>query len=274
MTDSTIFPASPASPASLAEAATVARALADRWDTQQTAYIRYRAERFSTIARVVAAVCADTPEPRILDLAGGTGSLALAVLSDVPRGRAVVADKDPALLAIAADLASVDDRLAIAEVDLARDDWHEHPLIADGFDAVVSSTALHWLQPGTLVEVYRRLAQLVRPGGIVLNGDHLSYSRHGEGVLAAIAADDDETVQRESFARGVDTWDEWWQAVAGTSRYADAMARRAEVWGRELHEAPPKVTLGFHLESLRSAGFVESGTVWQYLDDHVLYAVR
>lgn len=266
MTDSTSSPT---------EAATVARVLADRWEAQQTAYIRHRAERFSTIARVVAAVCADTPEPRILDLAGGTGSLAIAVLSAVPEGRAVVADKDPALLAIAADLASVDDRLTIAEVDLARDDWHEHPLIAGArFDAVISSTALHWLQPGTLVDVYRRLAQLVRPGGIVLNGDHLSYSPNGEKVLAAIAADDDETVQRESFARGADTWDEWWQAVAATPRYADAMARRAEVWGSELHDAPPTVTLGFHLESLRSAGFAESGTVWQYLDDHVVYAVR
>ena len=45
------------------------------------------------------------------------------------------------------------------------------------------------------------------------------------------------------------------------------------MWGAELHEAPPKVTLGFHLESLRGAGFVETGTVWQYLDDHVVYGV-
>lgn len=215
------------------------------------------------------------PEPRILDLAGGTGSLAAAVLSEIPGARAIVADKDPALLAIAADIASADERLEIAEVDLARSDWHEHPVIARApFDAVVSSTALHWLQPASLVNVYGRLAHIVNPGGIVLNGDHLSYSEHGESVLAAIAKTDDDTMQRETFARGVDTWDQWWQAVTDTPRYTAALARRAEVWGHELHNAPPKVTLGFHLESLRSAGFTETGTVWQYLDDHVVYAVR
>lgn len=252
-----------------------ARSLAARWDAQQTGYIRHRAERFDTIARVVAAVCADIPEPRILDLAGGTGSLAIDVVARIARARAVIADKDPALLAIAADLASADNRFEIAEVDLAREDWAEHPLIAHApFDAVVSSTALHWLQPGNLVDVYGRLTDLVRPGGIVLNGDHLSYSNHHEGVLARIARADDEAMQRETFAGDVDTWDEWWQAVADTPRYAEALARRAQVWGPELHEAPPTVTLGFHLEALRSAGFTETGTVWQYLDDHVLYAVK
>ena len=252
-----------------------ARSLAARWDAQQTGYIRHRAERFDTIARVVAAVCTDVAAPRILDLAGGTGSLAIAVLSRIPGARAVIADKDPALLAIASDLASADRRLEIAEVDLTRDDWAEHPLITQApFDAVVSSTALHWLQPGTLVDVYRRLTDLLRPGGIVLNGDHLSYSDHHQGVVARIARADDQEMQQETFAGDVDTWDEWWQAVADTPRYAAALARRAQVWGPELHEAPPKVTLGFHLESLRSAGFTETGTVWQYLDDHVLYGVK
>jgi len=252
-----------------------ARALADRWNAQQTGYIRHRAERFDTIARVVAGVCADVAEPRILDLAGGPGSLAIEVLARVPGARAVVADKDPALLAIAADLAAGTGRFEVAEVDLADGGWAEHPLIAAApFDAVVSSTALHWLQPGTLVDVYRRLATLVRPGGIVLNGDHLSYDAGHESVLAGIALADDEAMQRETFTGAVDTWDEWWRAVAETPRYAGAMEHRAGVWGAELHEAPPKVTLGLHLEALRSAGFRQTGTVWQYLDDHVLYAVR
>ena len=251
-----------------------ARSLAARWDAQQTGYIRHRAERFDTIARVVAAVCADVAEPRILDLAGGTGSLALHVLGHVPHGRAVIADKDPALLAIAADLAADDARLQIAQIDLARANWTEHAAIAAApFDAIVSSTALHWLQPGTLVDVYRALPGLLRPGGILLNGDHLSYSAHHESALARIALADDAKMQEKTFAGETDTWDEWWQAVADAHLYTDALQRRTEVWGADLHEAPPKVTLGFHLESLASAGFVETGTVWQYLDDHVVYGV-
>jgi SAM-dependent methyltransferase len=268
--------ATPASDAATDAALADARALAARWDAQQTGYIRHRAERFATIARVVRHVAAGVAEPRILDLAGGTGSLALEILAAIPGATAVVADKDPALLAIAADLALGEPRLEIAEVDLAHDGWADHPLIArGGFDAVVSSTALHWLQPAALVDAYRRLPALVRPGGIVLNGDHLAYDAHQEGTLARISLADDREVQDAAFAPGgVDTWDAWWQAVADTPRYADALARRDEVWGEELHVAPPKVTLGFHLEALRSAGFVETGTAWRYLDDVVLYAVR
>ncbi|OUE30743.1 Trans-aconitate 2-methyltransferase [Clavibacter michiganensis] len=274
MTDT--LPAASALGSADAAAFADARSLAARWDAQQTGYIRHRAERFATIARVVRHVAAGSAEPRILDLAGGTGSLALEVLAAVPGATAVVADKDPALLAIAADLALGEPRLEIAEVDLAHAGWADHPLIArGGFDAVVSSTALHWLQPAALVDVYRALPALVRPGGIVLDGDHLSYDAHQEGTLARIALADDREVQDAAFASGgVDTWDAWWQAVADTPRYADALARRDEVWGEELHVAPPKVTLGFHLEALRSAGFRETGTLWRYLDDVVLYAVR
>jgi SAM-dependent methyltransferase len=249
--------------------------LITRWDAQQTGYVRHRAERFATIARVVAAICTDVSAPRILDLAAGPGSLARAVLAEIPRATVVVADKDPVLLAIAADLATADPRLQVAPVDLAAPAWSEHPLItAGGFDAVVSSTALHWLSPEALVSTYRRLAGLVRVGGIVLNGDHLSYDEHSEPTLRALAEADDAQVQAQAFDSGVDTWDQWWAAAEAVPHYAEAVSRRAAVWGEELHVAPPKVTLGFHLETLRSAGFRETGTVWRYLDDHVLYAVR
>ena len=139
---------------------------------------------------------------------------------------------------------------------------------------MVSSTALHWLQPAALVDVYRALPRLLRAGGIVLNGDHLSYDERHESTLARIARDDDHVTQQAAFMGAADTWDEWWQAVTEIPRYADALRRRESAWGEDLHQAPPKVTLGFHLELLRSAGFAETGTVWQYLDDHVLYAIR
>lgn len=244
-----------------------------RWDAQQTGYIRHRGARFDTIARVVAEVVGDQPAPRILDLASGPGSLGTAVLAAVPNARLLLADKDPALLALAADAHASDDRVSIAELDLSGD-WSTHAAFAEPFDAVVSSTALHWLQPDALVRVYFALAGLVRPGGIVLNGDHLAYDPHTEPVLRRVAAADDERVQQAAAAAGTDTWDAWWEAMATIPRYARAMQAREQAWGDELHVAPPKVTLGLHLEALRSAGFSQTGTVWGYLDDHVVYAVR
>ncbi len=265
-----------ATPAELTEA----RTLLARWDAQQTGYIRHRAERFQTIARVVAAVVDGTSAPRILDLAAGPGSLARAVRAEVPAGHLVVADKDPVLLQIAADTFAGDAHAEVVAVDLADAAWTQAPAVAAApFDAVVSSTALHWLQPETLVRVYRELAELVRPGGIVLNGDHLSYDAAAEPTLREIAAKDDAAMQHASFTGDaaeskVDTWDAWWAAAASVERYRDAFAARERVWGDELHVAPPTVSLEFHLAALRSAGFRETGTVWRYLDDVVLYAVR
>ncbi|WP_366521110.1 class I SAM-dependent methyltransferase [Lapillicoccus sp.] len=46
---------------------------------------------------------------------------------------------------------------------------------ASQFDAVLSSTALHWLPAEALSGLYRDLAQLLRPGGVFLNADHLPY---------------------------------------------------------------------------------------------------
>lgn len=259
----------------MTDSSLVARDLITRWDAQQTGYIRHRAERFRTIARVVSAAVGELAAPRILDLAGGPGSLGAAVLEAVPHARVVIADKDPALLALAEAAFADDDRVEAACIDLDDPAWASHPALAAApFDAVVSSTALHWLRPDALVRTYAVVAEILVEGGVFLNGDHLLYDRISAPVLRAIAADDDAQTQAEARAAGVDDWDRWWDAVRAEPLFAAAMSEREAVWGRELHEAPPKVTLGFHLETLRSAGFRECDTVWQYLDDHVICAFR
>jgi uncharacterized protein (DUF1684 family) len=43
-------------------------------------------------------------------------------------------------------------------------------------DAVVSTTALHWLSEAGLRTAYTEPASALRPGGLFLNGDHLDSS--------------------------------------------------------------------------------------------------
>ncbi|MFV0253976.1 MAG: class I SAM-dependent methyltransferase [Beutenbergiaceae bacterium] len=264
----------PSAPAEQAERARAQDLLA-RWDAQQTGYIRHRSERFATMARLVAQVCTDVARPRILDLAGGPGSLGFAVTATVPDAQLVVADKDPVLRAIAENAAPRDREVLVLDADLDSDGWSEAEAIRRApFDAVISSTALHWLRPDALVRLYFRLAQLVRPGGVFLNGDHLLYDQHHNPVLREVAKHDDQQVQQSAFAGQVENWDQWWQLMSSLPEYADAMRQREIVWGGERHEPVPKVTLGFHIETLRSAGFQETGTAWQYLDDYVVYGIR
>ncbi len=70
-----------------------------RWDAQQQAYLPDREERFTAVLDAVEAACGRAP--RVLDLAGGTGSITRRVLARFPAATSTVLDVDAALLAIA-----------------------------------------------------------------------------------------------------------------------------------------------------------------------------
>jgi Methyltransferase domain len=91
----------------------------ESWDRQQEAFLPDREERFSSMLDAVEAVAG--PVPRVLDLAGGTGSLSLRVLRRFPQARTTLVDVDPVLLAIAR--ASLDERSVVARADLRTPDW-------------------------------------------------------------------------------------------------------------------------------------------------------
>jgi len=244
-------------------------ALLESWDRQQTAFIRLREHRFNTIVTAVRGLTGD--KPRILDLACGPGSLSRAIRVALPDAQIVACDKDPVLLAIAKDVFADDARTDVIDLDL--DDAAGITALAGSFDAVICSTALHWLQPSALSALYFALADKIRPGGVFLNGDHFLYDAVAQSSLKRLAKEDDAAQQAEHFGSGVDTWDEWWSKATATPRYQDAVAERELVWAHK-NGSTPKVTVGYHLETLRSAGFSEVGTIWQYLDDWVVAAVR
>ncbi len=246
----------------------VARDLLDRWDAQQRAYIKHRALRFETIVETVAELCPKAP--RVLDLACGPGSLTRAVLTAIPDAHVVGVDKDPVLVALARDVFAGDTRVEIVDADLDLPAWRH--AIDGPFDAVISSTALHWLKGDVLARLYFELADMIQPGGVFLNGDHMLYDDIAQPGLRRLAKADDEKTQKQAFDAGADTWDAWWDAAEAVPAYADAVKERARRWQDKT--AGPKVTLGYHLQTLRSAGFSEIGTVWQYFDDYVVSAIR
>src|SRR3954454_2232801 len=113
----------------------------ESWDWQQQAFLPDREERFGAMLDAVAAVTEGAP-PRLLDLAGGTGSIALRTLARFPAASVTVLDQDPVLLAIAE--ASLRHRGTIVDADLGDPAWRSK-LPQEGFDAVLTATALHWL---------------------------------------------------------------------------------------------------------------------------------
>ncbi|MFS8513237.1 MAG: class I SAM-dependent methyltransferase [Planifilum fulgidum] len=138
------------------------KAWQQRWDRQQERYLPYREQSFEAMVQCVAEGVRG--RGRILDLACGCGSVTERLLKKLPKLQVVGVDIDPVLLKIARGAFEGDERVRWMERDLCDPDWSAD-LEPESFDAVVTATALHWLEESVLLRVYRDVARLLRPGG-------------------------------------------------------------------------------------------------------------
>jgi SAM-dependent methyltransferase len=243
-----------------------------RWDAQQEGYVPEREARFAAMFDALAALL---PASFVaLDLGCGPGSISQRLLGRFPEARAIAADIDPVMLALGRGaLGTVDGRLRWVDVDLASPDWLE-ALGETQVDAVLSSTALHWLTPEPLTRLYHDLGRLLRPGGLLLNGDHMAFgprlptfARLSDGALKQQWSD------AAFAARGIETAEQWWDALSAEPGLEPLLAERVRRFaGKRRQDSPPD--FDFHVAALRDAGFREVGTIWQVLSDRVLLAVR
>ena len=238
------------------------------WEAQQQALLPRREERFSIICAAVAEGCGT--HPRILDLGSGPGSLALRVARSLPSAEVVAVDRDPVLLEIGRRALVRRPQVSFADRDLADP---RLPDLGTGFDAAVSSTALHWLERSSLATLYRSLAAMLRPGGLFLNADHLPRAGGAIAELTQGLEHPAGAGHPVTAPSGPRSWDGWWSMAEGAAELSEAVAERHL---REHHhpERGTPVTLEQHQEALRSAGFSEVGCLWQHLNDRILVAVR
>jgi SAM-dependent methyltransferase len=242
----------------------------DRWDRQQEVYIADREERFAVIADVVEAV-AERPDPLVVDLGCGPGSLAARLLERLPGASVVGVDADPLLLGMAR--AGYGDRpgLQFVEGDLRTSGWAGRLGLDRAPDALVSTTALHWMNRRQFGRLVTDAAELLRPGGVFVNGDHVyegDLQPHLDRLQLAVRAGRERRVR----AGGDEDWKAWWDAVERAPELAELVAARAATGVEHAKSDTPTYTE--HLGLLRAAGFTEAGTVWQTGDDRVLVAIK
>lgn len=241
----------------------------ERWDRQQAAYMENRERRFSAMFD---AVEARGPPTLALDLACGPGSLTSRLLDRFPASRVIAVDYDPVLLRIGREtLARFDRRLSWVEGDLRGDSW-SRSLPVGRFDAILSTTALHWLSEEELIRVYGSLPSLLRPGGVFLNGDHLRYEPDQPGLDEIARSESAARRARRKAAGDVETWDDWWKRLSAEPGLREQFAERARRFP-ETHHREENLSTATHERALRSAGFREVGTIWQEFDDRVLMAL-
>lgn len=237
------------------------------WDAQQTVYMPDREERFAAMLDTVEAVTAGRA-PRVLDLAGGTGSISLRLLARWPDARTVVLDADRSLLALARG--SLDERAEVVAADLGTPAWREQLPFQD-FDAVLTATALHWISPDRLRALYGEIRGVLRDGGVFVNADHME----DDGLPTLSAALGDLARQRRdaAYAGGQETWPGWWERFGTEPAVADLVRERNELFGGDHAEShmPP---VSWHLNALQAAGFTETGLIWRGHRDAAFAALR
>src|SRR5438067_2421893 len=196
-----------------------------RWDAQQEGYVPEREARFTAMLDALAALL---PASFVaLDLACGPGSISQRLLGRFPEAHAIAVDIDPVMLALGRGaLGTVDGRLRWVDVDLASPEWLD-ALGGTRVDAVLSSTALHWLPSEQLSRLYHDLARLLRPGGLLLNGDHLAF----DPLLPTFARLSDAALEQQwsdaAFAaRGTETAARGWDALSAEPGLEPLLAER------------------------------------------------
>jgi trans-aconitate methyltransferase len=246
-----------------------ARQWLERWDRQQEFHVPDREERFAVIADVVEAI-AERPNPLVLDLGAGPGSLTLRLIDRIPGAQVIAVDADATLLGLARAACADRRSVRFVERDLRDRSWTAALDLCRPVDAIVSTTALHWLTEPELAALYRDCAGLLRSGGVLANGDHLAEPA-GVAVPALQDRVERARAQRRDAAEAED-WSAWWAAVADAPELADlAGAGRPRPID---HDVPAPPDYATHVRLLAAAGFAEAGTVWQSGANRVLVAVR
>lgn len=237
------------------------------WDRQQEWYMPDREERFRIMLDMVEALVG--PAPRVLDLACGTGTITARLLDRFPDATSTGVDLDPALLAIAEGTFAGDDRVSFVAADLKDPDWPAK-LPYDAYDAVLTATALHWFHAEPLADLYGRVAELVRDGGVFMNADHMI----DEATPRINAAERAQRHARMDAAKGQGAldWAEWWQLAAEDPVLAGPTARRFEIYGEHADGEMPSAA--WHARVLREKGFGEARPVWCSPSDILLLAVK
>lgn len=235
-----------------------------RWEAQQAGHVPQREQTFALMLDVLERLGA--APGRLLDLACGPGSLAGRVLRRFPGAEVTGVDIDPLMLMLAR--ATLAERVRWVEADLRDADWATQ-LPVGQFDAVVSATALHWLDADRLAHLGTALARLLRPGGVFLNFDTL-LAEPSNPRLAALTPE----LREEGTRDGADFEDfaTWWAALEAEPGLDELFAERRRRFGAR--RTGSGSTVGQWYDALRAAGFAEVDTLVQVMDRRLLAAIR
>src|ERR1700734_4147127 len=177
-----------------------AREWIERWDREQEASLPDREDRFVALT------------PPVLHFGCGPDRPAVRLKQRLPRATIVGIDADPVTLALAR---AAHPDLRVVDLDLRVAGWPARLGLGRPPDVGVSTSALHWLPEPQLRAFYAELASVLKPGGLLLDGDHFKMDAKQTPVLARLDTALREREDGRRFPAGhAESWSGWWEAVA------------------------------------------------------------
>jgi SAM-dependent methyltransferase len=225
----------------------------------------------------------------VLDIGCGPGSIGVRLLNRLPGAMVIGIDADPVSLALGQAAYPDLPGLRFIDMDLRVPGWSARLGLTPGTpgtpggqggqggraaDVAVSTTALHWLPEPDLRAMYAELATVLRPGGLLLDGDHFSLDAKESPTLARLDLALRRREDQRRFPGGhAESWSGWWEAAAADPALAAHVAERKRRHVDAGHHGTESNQLATHLEALKAAGFAEVGTLWQRGDNRLLCGV-
>jgi tRNA (cmo5U34)-methyltransferase len=121
---------------------------------------------------------------RFCDLGAGDGGFTELVLDTFPGSTGVLVDfSEPMLAAAEQRLAGREDRWEIVRGDLSTPAWRDGLPVDDRYDAIVSRLAIHHLPDARKRQLYVEAFELLAPGGLFLNWEHVETGGLAEGLF-------------------------------------------------------------------------------------------
>jgi trans-aconitate methyltransferase len=187
------------------------------------------------------------------------------VLERFPAASIVAVDRDASLLEVGKSI--LGSRVSWRQADVRDPSWAEG-LEPGTFDAVLSATAIHWLQPDDVAGVYRVLAALLRSGGVFANADHMPVSSPAVAELSQTLLDG---WQAERLRDAEDYYD-----FREAMRAEPALGSLVDQRDASFDDQPSGLAapLSFHRETLLALGFQSADELWRHHADAILVAIR
>jgi SAM-dependent methyltransferase len=187
----------------------------------------------------------------VVDLGGGSGRLIERFLDRFPNCRAILVDQSAPFLDLASRrLARFVPRFECIQARL-QDDWRSR--LPAPATVIVSTSAIHHLEPAEKQALYRQVRLALAPGGLFANGDEVR------------PADDDQ------YLKLCCQWGLYMQTLIDGGKVSEPMAGALRTWqdrnitraqeprksGDDCHE-----TAATQLDYLKHAGFTSASTGW------------